>query len=1809
MGSRAPIPYRVIALNDSTVNDINSQPSKEELKRFFKLIEERNDQYSSGSSVPRKQCIEAALTEFDGDLATEKKIVLVSNCEDRDDVCDLKNELEQLDRVDVVAINVGVKSGYGVEENSNKCLTRDDASRLYAFDEIDEDEFNSGVGIQTLHNARDKICERPTDDPTPSPTSAPTDDPTDAPTPGPSPAPSSRPTRSPTPRPTFSPTDTPTSAPTSEPTDAPTPAPTTAPTQSPLYLPRCAWNETDISVDVIFVVDASCGLSDEQCATQQELLSKLVQKVKVGVEPRVSILECDGDEINADEWVYIALDDDKYNDVAKPPRNDELRDLFDEIEARRPCTYGSRPNKAACLNKALSEFDFNDIGRTKKLVYVSNCAEGRGRMPPRTTGTSTSTTSTTGVFVDSVCDLDLSNVVVEFLVVNAGTQIPELDVSPDTLECLSRGDPDRMFEFRQLNADYMETRHAKEQCDLTALEICEAPSNSPSPSPTDSPSPSPTQRPTRGPTREPTPAPTPGPTSSPTDGPSPGPTPTPTDAPTQTPTAAPTDTPIYVACRDWPDDGADVIFIVDGSCGLSDAEERAQQTYVSDMMQLIKQSASKPRLGYLDCQQQNDPSDYVVLALDDPIINSLSGYEPSKNELRELYLSVRDRSEYAAGASTPRHSCILRALDEFADGDGRAKKIVLVSNCPENAGNSVCQLANLLDSGMQERVHVVAINIGTDADLYGVTEKTNECLTRNDAGKVFSYPRIDRESFTSGPGIQSTYNARDEICDAVSLDPTPAPTSAPTTEPTDSPTPGPTPTPTSAPTSEPTDAPTPGPTPTPTSAPTDEPTNAPTASPTYATRCAWEFEADLMFVVDTACSLRDEEITAQQELISNVVQLTKKRSTQPRIGLIECRDVADADELVYVSLNDSINDPRNEPSKSDYARFFDDIRRRRDSYGSGSSVPRAQCIERALLEFGAYDPLAYFEKKLVFVSNCAADNDDAVCNYNRELQFERGGVDVYAMNVGTETGRGIDAKTNECLVGKDMSRIVSFKTVSQLEFHDAYKMAQVYDLVFEKICNRPTDSPTSTPTDAPTDEPTAAPTGSPSRGPTSAPTDEPSPGPTREPTPEPTSAPTDSPTDGPTPSPSRSPTPRPTPRPTRFPTGTPTSAPTDSPSPGPTPTPTSAPTDAPTNAPTDSPIYRPCAGYLPDGSPAFDADVVFIVDGDCGLKNDEEATQQAFVSNLVQLIKEDTAPRVSLIDCQDYADDAQLVYIALDDARYNDDDAVPPPGKEQFAELFKHIELRRAYGNGNGVPRERCVRLALEQFDRVDVDAEREKKIVLVSNCPQSSGDVCELQKELDAARNRVDVVTVNVGVKNGYGVSAKENECLVRGDASRIFTFDDISPGAFEGRGLVTLYGIADEICEKPTDDPTPAPTEEPTDSPTKTPTGAPTTEPTAAPTLAPTSAPTDSPTDDPTSAPTFSPVRQPTNAPTSAPTDTPTWSPTTAPTSSPTFRACSLQDDLDVVFVVDTSCGLDTKECGAQAEFVANLVQRIKGKWNPRMAYLDCAHYDDEDELVYIELTDARYNDETQTGGADIVRLYDDIANKSSCIAGTHTPKRGCIDRAMEEFELHRDDRVRKIIVISNCDEQYPGTSASVCNLKPTLEADQIEVIVLNVGQGLDADAFACIGQNGLSYHYPDISKKYFESVEGNGITDRVEDDVCGPQTPAPTPLPIPGSRPAPNPAVDPTDDCSRAWWAMSHDSSSSSSSSDSDSDDDATKKWWGRRRMGEWKERRRMIGEFKWWFSDSDDGDDPTPKPTSKPTPPMDDNDPCAHLWWSH
>ncbi len=104
--------------------------------------------------------------------------------------------------------------------------------------------------------------------------------------------------------------------------------------------------------------------------------------------------------------------------------------------------------------------------------------------------------------------------------------------------------------------------------------------------------------------------------------------------------------------------------MVDGSCGLNQDEMIAQQEFISNMAQLIKKSSKTPRLGVMDCQYQTDPHKYVVVGLNHTIYNSMNGYEVTKNDLRELYLYIRDRTyAYSPGSSTPKYDCIQYGID------------------------------------------------------------------------------------------------------------------------------------------------------------------------------------------------------------------------------------------------------------------------------------------------------------------------------------------------------------------------------------------------------------------------------------------------------------------------------------------------------------------------------------------------------------------------------------------------------------------------------------------------------------------------------------------------------------------------------------------------------------------------------------------------------------------------------------------------------------------------------------------------------------------------------------------------------------------------------------------------------------------------------------------------------------------------------------------------------------------------------------------------------------------------------------------
>lgn len=119
----------------------------------------------------------------------------------------------------------------------------------------------------------------PSAEPTRIPTKLPTSMPTAIPTAWPTSNPSVEPTSYPTTIPTIHPTDLPSTDPTPAPTGWPTESPTTAPTPSP-NMEAC---ENGGKLDVVFLVDSSIELSEEECADRNEFTAELYTAVKVRV--------------------------------------------------------------------------------------------------------------------------------------------------------------------------------------------------------------------------------------------------------------------------------------------------------------------------------------------------------------------------------------------------------------------------------------------------------------------------------------------------------------------------------------------------------------------------------------------------------------------------------------------------------------------------------------------------------------------------------------------------------------------------------------------------------------------------------------------------------------------------------------------------------------------------------------------------------------------------------------------------------------------------------------------------------------------------------------------------------------------------------------------------------------------------------------------------------------------------------------------------------------------------------------------------------------------------------------------------------------------------------------------------------------------------------------------------------------------------------------------------------------------------------------------------------------------------------------
>eukprot|EP01083_Nonionella_stella_P141857 437806_1 len=180
-----------------------------------------------------------------------------------------------------------------------------------------------------------------------------TDHPTSDPTVAPS---SSEPTTDPTTVPSVPPTLTPTT-------------PTTAPTPPACYMEPGSFYVTRNTYELAFVVDNSCGLTDEECKVQLEQIGELFLTVKIDVPPnnitRITYIEYGASGAS----IRVGLNDDLQLDPAA---------FYDYIINNGGCGDGGngQTDLVSGIDKALDEFINNgnsDEGTFRKIYIINNC--------------------------------------------------------------------------------------------------------------------------------------------------------------------------------------------------------------------------------------------------------------------------------------------------------------------------------------------------------------------------------------------------------------------------------------------------------------------------------------------------------------------------------------------------------------------------------------------------------------------------------------------------------------------------------------------------------------------------------------------------------------------------------------------------------------------------------------------------------------------------------------------------------------------------------------------------------------------------------------------------------------------------------------------------------------------------------------------------------------------------------------------------------------------------------------------------------------------------------------------------------------------------------------------------------------------------------------------------------------------------------------------------------------------------------------------------------------------------------------------
>eukprot|EP01084_Bolivina_argentea_P259045 436964_1 len=519
----------------------------------------------------------------------------------------------------------------------------------------------------------------------------------------------------------------------------------------------------------------------------------------------------------------------------------------------------------------------------------------------------------------------------------------------------------------------------------------------------------------------------------------------------------------------------------------------------------------------------------------------------------------------------------------------------------------------------------------------------------------------------------------------------------------------------------------------------------------------------------------------------------------------------------------------------------------------------------------------------------------------------------------------------------------------------------------------------------------------------------------------------------------------PTHTPSVEPTPGPTREPTDKPSELPTISPTTGPTDYPTTAqPTTSPVRNNLC--LP--SQASNIDIVFLVDNSCGLSQDQCNNQQDGISEFLASIKGSSDPRIAYITFGDTQTLDTKIHLINDDYNNIEDNIKGEENRLRFIEEIRDYYCGPLIGLYN-TDLIAGIESAINElkFSVNPNTINRDRKIVIFSNCEHNSDtiNVCDLMNndELIIANKPVEITVVNIRAKNSQQPGFKANtylRCLTYNEPERFIALQDTKLSSFDAN----INQFITAVCENDT----PSPTHEPSPHPTPNPTMNPVTLPT---------------------------VRN-------------------NPTASPLEDTCEFEGDADILFIVDTTCGLDDNTCIIKRKFISDLVQSIKKSHNPRVGMLECGQGFNTHYSIHLSDNAFNYiNDNNELSKSVRDELYFvKIETRLRCLPGTGIPKKSCLSNAVDILNSDSidDERIRKIVYIQIC----PHTRRqSVCGMKDEIFNNKIEIILVNIGDQITDAENDCIfndkGPYGL-YRFDNFDFKTQEAME---IKQRLISHLC--------------------------------------------------------------------------------------------------------------------